>query len=406
MVCLARASFAQGQDAGLTFAAALGLAPRHPTVVASAEALAEKRAGDAQVARATLNPQLAVQPGFRVAPAADRQPELIAEVLQPFSLSGHGRARRETMAWEEQALAAHAEASVLDQKLGVAEAWMSTWRADRAWDDAKTQSGLATSLAELTRKAAALGAATAADVAEAEVFAAEVDLRRVAAEGEACTRGVELRRLTAVEGAGPLVAQGELPSFEVPSSAALAPALASVSRLPRVRQTRLLARAQRAREVEEAAARGSILALGAAVQRDAPDGLVFSLAARWTPALWDRGERERAQTAAEARLREGDAGALELEARAAMTLAFHEVEHSGEVLNVIAQRLAPRADQAAEGRKKLFASGRATLPEVLMAERRAFAAAADLRQATADHAWARVKLFLLLAALAQPGSAP
>ena len=92
MVCLAGASSVRAEDvgAGLTFAAALGLAPRHPTVVASTEALAEKRAGDAKVSRATLNPQVAVQPGFRVAPAADRQPELIAEILQPFSLSGHG----------------------------------------------------------------------------------------------------------------------------------------------------------------------------------------------------------------------------------------------------------------------------------------------------------------------------
>ena len=384
---------------GLSFDEALGLAPRHPRVEASRGASEEKRARDGEVSRLSLNPQVAVQPGFRLAPRGARAPELVAEILQPWNLSGHGSARREAIAWEERALAASERATLLEQRLAVAEAWTDAWRARRAWDDAEKQTALATSLSALVQKASALGAATAADVAEAEAFAAEVAMQALGAEGEVVTRGVALRRLVAIEGAGPLATRGALPSPVLPPSASEAAALAAVGRLPMVAQARLVARAQRARAVEETAARGSWLALGGVVQRDAPRGLVLSVAGRFTPALWDHGARERGQLDADARLKEGDARGAELDARAAISLAFHEVEHTREVRALLDERLRPSVERAAAGRRKLFEMGRATLPEVLLAERRAIAAATETRQAEADHAWAKVKLWLLLASL-------
>lgn len=387
------------ESLGLSFDEALGLAPRHPRIDASHGALEEKRARDGDVSRLTLNPQVAVQPGFRVAPHDAREPELVAEILQPWNVSGHGAARREAIAWEERALAATERAALLEQRLAVAEAWTATWGARHAWDDAEKQTTLATALLALVEKATALGAATAADAADARAFAAEVAMRALDAEGEVVTRGVELRRLLAVDGAGPLATRGELPSPVLPASASEAAALRAVARLPMVEQARIVARAQRARGVEEAAARGSWLALGGLVQRDAPGGLVFSLAGRFTPALWDHGARERGQLDAEARLKEGDARGAELDARASISLAFHEVEHTREVLALLEERLRPSVEQAASGRRKLFEMGRATLPEVLMGERRAIAAATETRQARANHAWAKVKLWLLLAAL-------
>jgi outer membrane protein TolC len=390
----------------ISFDEALGLAPRHPAVEGAQAAWKEKRDLDgAMPSRATLNPQISVQPGFRFAPAVDRQPELLAEILQPWNLAGQGAARQETVVWEERALEAETRVATLSQKLAIAQSWMAAWGAGRALEDAERQSKLAASLAALVNKSAQWGAATAADVAEAEAFASEIELGRVAAEGEQCARGVELRRLLARDGVGPLATRGPLPEAPVPDGTHLPEALAQLEHLPGVQQRNLFARAERARVVEEAAARGSVLALGVVLQADAPGGLVLSAAGRLTPALWDRGERERGTMASAARRRETELAEAKLDARAALTLAFHEVEHSREVLTLIETKLMPQTSRAAEGRRRLFEMGRGTLPEVLVAERRGVAAAAQARQARAEHAWARVKLWLLLAPLALGGGA-
>lgn len=384
----------------ISFEQAIAAVPGLPRVRGAQGAADEKRAVDQSVSRVTGNPQLSVQPGFRLRPESARQPELLVELLQPWNLAGYGGARRDTVRLEEALLEAEARATHLAQALGVADAWIAAWAAGRALEDAVRQVELAAELAALVAKAEALGAATKPDRADADAYAAEALLARTDAEGELFVRGVALARSLARRGATTLLATGPLPAAPVPAPTQLAAALAAAERLPAVARAQLAGRAERARAVEERAARGTTAGVGAVLQRDAPDGLVLSAAVRITPPLFDRGERERGTLAASARRLEADAETARAEADAALVEAFHEVEHTQEALTQTRDRLLPAARAAAEGRRRIYALGRATLPEVLMAERVALTAAARSRRAEADVAWARVKLWLLLEPIA------
>ena len=110
---------------GVTFDAALGLAAGTPQVVAAAQAVREKDALDRQMSAVPFNPQVTIMPGWRFAPRDARQPELIVEILQPWNLSGLGRARRRTVAREEEVLRAEARVSALRSRLGAARAWIA-----------------------------------------------------------------------------------------------------------------------------------------------------------------------------------------------------------------------------------------------------------------------------------------
>jgi cobalt-zinc-cadmium efflux system outer membrane protein len=96
----------------------------------------------------------------------------------------------------------------------------------------------------------------------------------------------------------------------------------------------------------------------------------------------------------------------EARAVAATELArsLHEVEHSGEVLAAIEGELVPAAQRNAQAREASMRAGETTVLEVLVA-RRVWAAARQKRtRAQAAHAWARVKVWMLLADMT-PGGA-
>jgi len=175
--------------------------------------------------------------------------------------------------------------------------------------------------------------------------------------------------------------------------------------LPLVVARELQARAARAREIEERAARGTVAQFGAVVQRDAPGGLVVSGLARVAFPVFDRGERDRAGMRAEAARLEGERNDALLAARADLTASFHEVAHTAATLAIVRDDLAPASREAAETRRRIFEHGGATLLEVLQSDRAAVAAASRLWRMEAEHAWSRTKLWLLVAeiALAEPG---
>jgi hypothetical protein len=147
------------------------------------------------------------------------------------------------------------------------------------------------------------------------------------------------------------------------------------------------------------AMRGSVLQVGAGIQRDSPGGLVVNTIARFIPAWVDRGERERSVLLAEAARLDGERRGARAAARIELLMAFHEVEHTGELASELSERLVPASHEAAALRQKIFEAGEATLPEVLQARRVELAAVGRLQRAIGAHAWAQVKLSLLLAAL-------
>lgn len=389
-----------GAPAPITFDAALGLAGDVPRVTAAAGAVKAKTELDGQIAAVPYNPQISIQPGWRFEPREGRQPEVVVEVLQPWNLSGHGDARRRTASVEEGVLRAEARAVALAARLGAARAWIDLWAAEHVVEEARREETIARELERLVERAAVLGAMTRADLAEAGAYHAEARIAVLSAEGEVFQRGLALGRELALSEPLPLHTSGDLPSPSIPAEDRRPEYLVRVDGLPAVTLRDLQARAARARDLEELAARGTLAQLGAVVQRDAPGGLVVSGLARVTIPIFERGERERAGVRAEAARLEGEHRDALIGARVEIALGFHEVSHSAEVLAVLRDDLAPASRQAAETRRRIFEHGGATLLEVLQSDRAAVAAASRLWRVQAEHAWARTKLWLLLAALA------
>lgn len=398
------AGAAEPVAAGLTFEQALGLAARAPRVAGSEEAARVKREADRAIRRVPYNPQLTVQPGFRLAPEGAKEPELVAEVLQPLPLGGLGRARRAAAADEELLLQAGARAVALEQRLLAGKAWIDLWTAQQVRQAVSREEQIARELLRLVERAAAVEAATRADLADARGFLAEARLQVLAAEGEVHDLGLMLAREAGVEVRGPLTAAGGLPSVALPPPERWSELVERAERLPMPQVATLRLRAERSREAEERAARASQLQLGANLQRDAPGGLVLSAVARLIPSWADRGERERAVLLAEAARLEGARRGARMAAAIEVLAALHEFEHTGEMAEELGRNLVPAASEAAEARARIFQAGEATLPEVLQARRVELAAVSRHQRALGAQAWAKVKLWLLLATIAAAGA--
>lgn len=386
-------------QASLSFDEALGLAAEAPVLQGSKQALVKKRELDRKISPLTLNPILSVLPGYRLFKSNDREPELIAELAQPWNVAGHGGARKRTVALEEQVIEVEVRARALERRLAAARGWIDLWGAQRVHAAAERELTIADDLQKRIERAVALGAATRADLADTRAFTAEAGLAVLAAEGEVYERGVVLSRDTARLRAEALAASGELPDPPLPPPASWSQLAAGVEALPGVAMSRVAERAERARFVEERAARGTVLQLGVALQRDAPGGLVLSGLFRVTPSLFDRGEREAGVLAANAERLNGEQRSALISGRAELAIALHEVEHTGEVMLALRDRLVPASREGADARRRLFSAGEGTLLEVLQTERLAVAAEARLERARALNAWARVKLWLLLTAM-------
>lgn len=388
----------------ITFDGALALTTDGPRLVGSNRASSAKRAVDAQLSSALGNPQLAVQPGYRLAPSAARAQEWIIGLIQPWSLAGYGAARRAAANMEEQVLDARTRLLAVEQRLAAARAWIDLGEAQSLLATAKQQEVTAGELAELVARAAELGAATKADLADARALQSEARLVGLAAEGEVHDRGLMLARELGLATLHPLTASGPLP--QPPGVAELAASPKSpgsnggtapvwvdvVTRLPAVRLAALQVRATKARAVEERALRSTSLLLGAGVQRDAPGGLVLSGIARLTLPVLERGERERATLRAQEELLRAERAAAAATAPVAIGMVLHEVAHTGEVATELANALVPASREAATLRRTICLGGEATIVELLLA----LSAASRLERARAAHAGAKVQAWLLV----------
>jgi len=397
-VALATAGWANAGVA-VTFDGVLGLATEVPRVRAAAQALREQTELDQRLSGVPFNPQVAIQPGWRLAPNNARQSELILEILQPWSLSGYGSARRSAAVAEEDVLRAEIRSAALSAHLGAARTWIDLWAAERVVEDLRREEEIARELERLVDRAAGLGTMTRADLAEAAAYHAEARIAVLAAEGEVFQVGLALAKEVGDADAVPLRTAGGLPNAAVPGDLSMRHWLDRAGAAPIVVVRGLQAKAARAREVEHKAMRGTVVQVGAGVQRDAPDGLVISGIARITAPLFERGERERAGLRAEAARMEGERREALIASRVEIAAAFHEVSHTAEVLTVVRDDLVPASRLAAETRRRIFQEGGATLLEVLQSDRAAVAAARRLWRMQAEHAWARAKLWLLLVEL-------
>ncbi|GEJ56680.1 TolC family protein [Anaeromyxobacter diazotrophicus] len=395
------AALAASADA-LTFDEALGLAERAPSVEAARAATSAQRDLASRISSQTSNPLLTVEPGYRISssPTSTTRFEGTATLSQSWNLAGLASRRREAARGEGDQLDAEARATALARRLSAAQAWVDLWAAQAALADARQEAELAADLAARTGRAAEQALLTRADAADAVTYRAEARLLALSVEGETTDLGFRLARETARPPAA-LATAGELPSPTLPPPGEWAGLVARAGALPEVAARRLTARAESARAAEARAARGTALTLGAAVQRDnLGEYVVFGQVGVSLP-LFDRGEREAAPFAAAAARAQGEAEEAGRAAAAELARAFHEVEHTGEVLHELEQGFLPASAEAARLREVTFRAGDATVLEVLVSRRSAAAARARLNRARAAHAWAQVKVWLELAEVAR-----
>lgn len=399
---LAEVRAGQTSFAALTFDEALGLASRAPSVEGARQGAAASKALAAALSSQTSNPEVRVEPGYRLtqSPASTTRFEGIASLSQSWNLAGLASRRRESLRAEAETLEVQVRAVAMARRLGAAQAWIDLWAAQASLSDAHQEAALAAALAERTERGAAAALLTRADAADAASYRAEARLFALSVEGEATDLGFRLARETARPPVA-LETAGELPEPVLPAPTEWPALVALAAELPDVVARRLVARAEAARAAEVRAARGSALSFGVAVSRDNLREYVGFVQLGVTVPVFDHGEREAAPLVAAAVRGEREAEDARLAAAAELARSLHEVEHTQEILEELKRGFLSASAEAARLREVAFGAGDTTVVEVLVARRTAVAAVARLNRARAAHAWARVKVWIQLAELSK-----
>lgn len=379
------------------FDAALAAAGSAPRVGGARSVLQARERLDAQLPSATGNPEMTLAPGVGT-PGPGLALQL--SIAQSWSLDGLAAARRRAAAAEREVLAAEVRVRLLQQRQDVAEAWLNLWTAQAIHDGVKRELTLAEAFVQAVEKAVARGAALQPDVEEARLFAAEVALRVVQAEGLVHVTALRLAR-TMGRTPEPLpVADGPLPSPRLPKADGWQALAKQGDHLPEATRRRLEAEAARRRAKEASAGHGSQMTLGGSLQRDADGTLaVFGLVGvRWSSL--DRGQRSAAVAAAEIANQDAEVQQQSLDAAHALAAAWHEVEHAREEEGLVNERLVPIAEAQVQLRERAQARGVGTVFEVLRARRQRLEAQRQQVEAQGVRVAAEVRAWLLAAEIA------
>jgi hypothetical protein len=217
--------------------------------------------------------------------------------------------------------------------------------------------------------------------------------------------GLALARETGVSSLAPLGTRGDYPEPTLPEEAELRRRFAEIDRLPAVQLHRLQARAALAEARELQRGSGSVLTTGASVQLESTsEVLVFGVLGA-NIAVVDRNQRGRASALAQARRAEAQADQLAIELSATLGIALHELRHTRERVELLRDRTLPVLDELVAANATALELGEGTRAELLRATHRRNIAARELLAAEADHAWARVQVWLYLEALSAEADA-
>lgn len=378
------------------FDEAIALAARTPAVRGAERALSVRERGDANIAGTAQGLSLQAMPGYRILNEQDRGFEGQLSAVHTWNLGDLTGARRRAAHAERRELAAEVRARALLAHLDAAHRWVILWQLHALEPLLAEEVALAERLVELVERGLRAGVRTRVDTAEAIAYQADVALRALTLEG---TRHAAAAALAVAMGREPdadLRTEGDPPSPDLPDEPSMA-----ADRLPAVAVARLAAAAERAREVETAAAYAPQLGVGAMLQREAPDHFIVFGVATLTLPLFDRGQRARSVALAEAERREGEHEQARLEARRMLAVAAHDVEHARREALRIDEQLVPALAGLVELRERALAAGEGTTFELLDARRRLLGARARAVEARGARAWAEVRLWVLLAEIAR-----
>ena len=391
--------------APVTFDQAIGLAAQAPAVTGVEAAAAEQRRVGDSVSSLIANPTLTVQPGAAKDPLDDQWKYMgEATLLQGWNLSGLPGDRKASIRAEGDLLTSEARAAALSHRLAAAQSWVELWAAQQSLADAMQEYDLANEFSTKMARAAEAAAFTRAEAADAATYAAEAHVQAIAAEGEVVDRGYGLAVAMGQQAEHPLVASGGLPAPPSPSRTDWPALLDAAGRLPAVAARKLASDADRAREAEFRSAKGWGLGTGVKGTRDYLGTWGAQAVLEVSFPIFDRGEREAAPVAAAAARALGEFQEARAVAATELARSLHEVEHTGEVLAAIEGELVPAAKLNAQSREASMRAGETTVLEVLVARRTWAAARQKHTRALAMHAWARVKVWMLMADMT-PGGA-
>ncbi len=388
----------------VTFDESLDLARGAPAVAGARAAAETHRRVAGSASALTANPTVTVLAGeARDEAAGKTRTTAEATLLQGWNLSGLGGDRRATLRAEGGVLAAEARAAALSHRLAAAQAWLELWAAQQSLSDSLQEHDIAKEFAARMARAAGAEAFTRAEAADAAGYAAEAHVAAIAAEGEVADRGFLLAVSMGLPAPEPLGASGPLPAPPLPARTGWEALLQAAERLPAVAARRLASDAERSRAVEARAGRGWTLATGVKAMRDGADVRGVQGVVELGLPLFDRGEREAAAPAAASVRAAGEHREAAAGAATELARALHEVEHTREVADATEKELLPAAAENARLREASMRAGETTVLEVLVARRAWAAARARHTRSLAAHAWARVKVWLLLADLESGG---
>jgi outer membrane protein TolC len=391
------------QTREVTFDAAIGLGDHAPEVVGARRALDVRRVRDRRLPGVAGNPELFIMPGWRLSPQGNEGVEVQAAVSQPLWLGGLPAARRRAATLERDELSARVRQRALERRLSIARAWIGLRVAELQLEHVRLEHEVSGALVTATLRLVRVGERNVLAEREARAYRAETGLRRIDAEGHAYEAALALAAALANDrrelGAGPVRTAGDWPAPALPSPDALVRLAESAADLPDAVAARIGAAAARARAAEAEAATGTLLAPGVYVQRDSPGGLVLYGMLTATLPVFDRGQRARAVAEADAERLRGEATQLQVDGRALLLGAVHEVQHQRERERLLADEIVPEAEALVAVEERLFASGEAAAFRLFEARRRLLDAKRRQVEARGARVWADVKLWLLLAAL-------
>ncbi|MGE0786614.1 MAG: TolC family protein [Sandaracinaceae bacterium] len=387
--------------AQVTFDQALALAADAPEVRAAERASAAREEGDRDIGGTAQPLQIQLQPGGRVVPEQDQGWEAQFNVSQGWNLADLGGARRAAARDERRAMSAAARAEALAARLEAARRWIELWALQRSEHLAERDVDEAQRTVSLAERALAGGAGSVAELAARRAELADAEQHRLSIEGERTHAALQLAIAMGRTPSPRLRTRGDLPRPALPTGAALDREVRRVAELPVVRVAELRAIAARTREVEASAEAAPILSVGFQLQRESPEAwMIYGNLGLQLP-LFDQGQRATSQARAEAELAEGEHERAALEATAEMLDAVHEVEHARRLLASLRERAIPAFEAAGAARTRALELGEGTAFDVIDAHHQTRHARSLAIRAQGALSWAEVRLWLMLAQLAE-----
>lgn len=390
----------------VTFDEAVGLAAEHPGVRVKDAEIEARLALDRSISAVSNNPSVLVLPGWRLPGAESPGFEIQAQLTQTITLGGPGQRAQAAATAEQSELWSRRRLEALERRLGAARAWLASWRAQAVLRIVEEELAAARELVDRARRAVELGAALETELLEAESYRVLAERRRIDAEGIDYEEAVALASALGQDGAPLPLAEGPLPEPGLPAPSAWPQWVARADSLPSARVAAMSARTASARAAE-ADAHGSARltpTLAAQLER-AKDVILFAGLGVQLP-LFDGNDRARSLAGAEARSSLVRAEKAAIEARLALRVALHEVEHTRELEALAEDQAVPTAERWAERSTTLFERGQSDVFPALRARGRLAEARAARVAATEDRVWSEVKAWLLFATLSETSEVP